>query len=269
MNVPRVIPCLLLKRTGCIKTVRFGDSVYLGDPINIVKLFNDMEVDELGILDTRATVDHTEPQISLLSNIADNAFMPLSYGGGVRTLEHVRTILGIGYEKIILGHRAAEDASFVEQAASLAGSQSVVVSVDARRTLFGKYHVYTACGKTKHPVDPVTYAREMERRGAGEILLTAIDRDGTMSGYDLELIREVSSAVRIPVIASGGAGKLADCVAAVRQGGASAVAAGSLFVFHGRHRAVLVNFPSRAELEAAFAAAPPADGRPAGSRSSP
>lgn len=250
---PRVIPNLLLQHTGFVKTTRFARPVYLGDPINIVKLFNDMEVDELGILDISATREGRGPNVELLRNIADNAFMPLSYGGGLGSVDDIRTVLGIGYEKVVIGSRAAERPELVSEAARVVGNQSVVVSVDARAGLWGKYSVYTHNGKHRVRKTPAEYAREMEGRGAGEILLTSIDRDGTMSGYDIGLIRTVVDAVTVPVIAAGGAGELGDLTAAVREGGASAVAVGSMFVFHGPRRAVLVNTPSREELDAAFA----------------
>ncbi len=248
----RVIPCLLLKDGGLVKTTRFDEPVYLGDPVNIVKLFNDMEVDELGLLDIAASAPGGGPAFDLLQSIADEAFMPLSYGGGIVGLDQVRRILGIGYEKVVIGLAAAGNPRLVEDAARAVGNQSIVVSIDARRGPSGGYEVFVRSGRESTRKDPAAYAREMEQRGAGEILLTAIDRDGTMAGYDLELIRRVSDAVRIPVIASGGAGKVSDFAAAIRTGGASAVAAGSLFVFYGRRRAVLVNFPRRDELEAAL-----------------
>lgn len=251
MNV-RVIPCLLLRGAGFVKTIRFGEPTYLGDPINIVKIFNDKEVDEIGILDIGATAERRPPAFDLLKSIADNCFIPLSYGGGITGMEDIRRILGIGYEKVIIGSRAVEQPALVEEAARVVGSQSVVISIDARRGLFGKYEVCIHGGTRGTKMDPAAFARQMEQAGAGEILLTSIDRDGSMSGYDIELIRMVSGAVGIPVIASGGASKIQDFVDAVRKGGASAVAAASFFVFHGRRRAVLINFPDREELEAAL-----------------
>ncbi len=248
----RVIPCLLLKDTGMVKTTRFEDPVYLGDAINIVKLFNDMEVDELGVLDISAGPDGRGPDLNLLSSIASNAFMPLSYGGGVARLDDAREVLQLGFEKVIIGTAAVENPDLVNHAAEEFGAQSVVVSIDVRKRLFGRYEVCVAGGRRKTGREPVAHAVEMARRGAGEILLTSVDRDGTMSGYDLELIRQVSDAVDIPVIASGGAGNVEHFAQAVRQGGASAVAAASCFVFHGRRRAVLVNYPQRDELRKVF-----------------
>ncbi len=245
----RVIPCLLLKDTGMVKTTRFGDPVYLGDAINIVKLFNDMEVDELGVLDISAAGRGRGPNFDLLASIASNAFMPLSYGGGISEIAEARKILQLGFEKIIIGTAAVSNPDLIGRAAEEFGSQSVVVSIDVRKKLFGRYEVCTAGGKRKTGKDPVAHAEEMASRGAGEILLTSVDRDGTMSGYDLELIRMVCDAVEIPVIASGGAGHVNHFAEAVHKGGASAVAAASSFVFHGRRKAVLVNFPDREELQ--------------------
>lgn len=248
----RVIPCLLLKHTGFVKTTRFRDPVYLGDPINIVKIFNDKEVDELSILDITATTENRKPSFGLLSDIANNCFMPLSYGGGVTDIEDIRRIFGIGFEKVVICTNAVVQPDFIERASRVAGNQSIVVAIDVKKSRLGKYKVRSHSGGERTKLDPVTFARRMEQMGAGEILLTAIDRDGTMAGYDIELIRTVSDAVSIPVVACGGAGKVEDFTEAVQDGRASAVAAGSLFVFHGRRRAVLVNFPSRQELEAAL-----------------
>lgn len=250
----RVIPCLMLRNTGLVKTTKFKHPVYLGDVINVVKLFNDMEADELGILDITARAEGRGPSFDLLANVAANAFMPLSYGGALSDLDDIKRILALGFEKVILGSGAIDQPALITEAAGAVGSQSVVVSVDVKRHVFGGYEVHSRGGSRRNRIDPVTFAREVEGRGAGEILLTAIDRDGTMHGYDLELIGAVSEAVGIPVIASGGAGRVEHFGEAVRSG-ASAVAAASLFVFHGRRRAVLINFPSRGELDQALAEA--------------
>ena len=246
----RVIPCLLLKGAGFVKTTKFADPIYLGDPINTVKIFNDKEVDEIAILDITATRDGQPPKFDLLTNIANQCFMPLSYGGGLRNLEDIRRILSIGFEKVIINSHALENPAFVRQAADVCGSQSVVVCLDIKKSFFGKYEVHTQGGKRKIKGSPADIAKQMEQQGAGEILLQSVDRDGTMAGYDIDLIHSVTQVLSIPVIACGGAGKVEDFAAAVKQGGASAVAAGSMFVFHGRRRAVLINHPTRAELEA-------------------
>lgn len=249
MHRTRVIPCLLLASRGLVKTVNFKDAKYLGDPINIVKIFNEKEVDELVLLDITATPQNRGPAYKQLSVIASECFMPLGYGGGIKTLDDLRQLFAIGVEKAIINSYAVEEPSFVESAARLFGNQSIVVSIDVKRTLLGKYEVFIHCGKKGTGLDPVKHAVQMQESGAGELLLNSIDRDGTMKGFDIELIRRVSEAVTIPVIACGGAGKIEDFGEAVRKGGASAVAAGSMFVFHGRQRAVLISYPTYQQLE--------------------
>jgi len=249
----RVIPCLLLKDGGLVKTVGFSKPTYVGDPINAVKIFNDKQVDELMLLDISATVRQQPPDFRLLQDIANEAFMPLGYGGGVRSEEDIRRILQIGYEKIVLNSAAATDPAFIRRASGTVGAQSVVVSIDVKKKLFGRYEVFSHSGTRGTGLDPVAYARRAQEHGAGEIVLNSIDRDGTMSGYDLELLRQVTGAVTIPVVALGGASGLSDFSDAVKKGGASAVAAGSLFVFHGKHRAVLINFPDRTSLDSVLA----------------
>ena len=248
MLATRVIPCLLLRNQGFVKTVRFKKPTYLGDPINIVKIFNDKEVDELVLLDITATEEQKAPNFELLADIASEAFVPLGYGGGVNTIEHVKTLFNIGLEKVIINSHAFVEPELITHAADRFGSQSIVASIDVRSGWFGKSSVVTQSGERQTKRDPVSYAVEMQERGAGEILLTSVDRDGTMSGYDIDLIRSVTEAVTVPVVACGGAGCVGDFAAAVSEGGASAVSAGSMFVFQGKHRAVLINFPSHEEL---------------------
>ena len=245
----RVIPCLLVQGQRLVKTVGFRDPRYLGDPINAVRIFNEKEVDELVVLDIIATIERRAPNLRLISELASECFMPLAYGGGIRSLEHLQSIFSLGVEKVVINSEAAARPALVREAAGRFGSQSVIVSIDAKKKWLGGYEVRTRSGRLGTGLDPARFARDMENAGAGEIFLNSIDRDGTMQGYDLELIRAVSQAVSIPVIACGGAGSLADLAAAVKQGSASAVAAGSMFVFHGKHRAVLINYPSRRELE--------------------
>jgi cyclase len=251
---PRVIPVLLLRNRGLVKTTRFKDPTYLGDPINIVRIFNDKEVDELIFLDITATVENRAPPFEILAEIASECFMPLGYGGGLRRLEDVKRLVSSGIEKVAVNSYAGESPDFIRQAADAIGSQSVVVSIDVRRSWLGRYEVFTHSGRRGTGLDPVAFAVRAAQLGAGEILLNAIDRDGTFKGYDLELVRQVAQAVDIPVIACGGACTVDDLAAAVRQGGASAAAAGSLFVFQGKHRAVLISYPTSSELNAAFAA---------------
>lgn len=245
----RVIPCLLLKNQGLVKTVKFKDPRYVGDPINTVKIFNEKEVDELIFLDTTATLEKRGPSFKILSEIASECFMPLAYGGGIRNLNDIEKVFTTGLEKVIINSYAVENPSFIEDAARLFGSQSILVSIDVKKAVFGGNDVRIHGGKRKTGLDPVKYAIAMEEMGAGELFVNAIDKDGTMEGYDIELIRKVTDAVTIPVIACGGAGKISDFTEAVKEGGASAVAAGSLFVFHGKYRAVLISYPSRQDLK--------------------
>jgi imidazole glycerol-phosphate synthase subunit HisF len=244
----RVMPCLLLRNEGLVKTVRFKDFAYVGDPINAVRIYNDMEVDELVLLDILATSEGREPPFKLIEEIAGECFMPLAYGGGVRTVEHMRKLFSRGVEKVILNTAAHDDPGLIAEAASLFGSQAVVVSIDAKRGLFGKYEAVVADGKRRTGLDPVEYARRVEAAGAGEILITSIDRDGTWEGYDLELTRRVSDAVSIPVIASGGAGSVDDIGKAVKEAHASAAALGSMVVFQAKGLGVLIKFPKQADL---------------------
>jgi cyclase len=245
----RVIPCLLLKGQGLVKTVRFKNPKYVGDPINAVKIFNDKEVDELIFLDIEASVERKKPPIKLISDIASECFMPLSYGGGLRDLDDIKTVFNLGVEKVVINSYAIENPDFVREASERYGSQSIVVAVDVKRNSFGKYEVFSRAGRERTKLNPVDHAKKMEKQGAGEIFLNSIDRDGTMEGYDIELIKKVSQVVSIPVIACGGAGRINDFAEAVGKGGASAVAAGSMFVFHGRHRAVLITYPSIQDLD--------------------
>jgi cyclase len=247
----RVIPALLLHKGGLVKTVKFKTPKYVGDPINAVRIFNDKGVDELVFLDISVTASGTGPNFDLLADIASEAFMPFGYGGGITSVEQVKRLFALGVEKAILNTGAAANPALVEAAAAVAGSSSVVVSMDVRRSLLGRYSVWVRSGLTDAGRDPVEYAQEMEHRGAGELLVQSIDRDGTQAGYDLELIRRVAEAVSVPVVAAGGAGSLAHFKQAA-DAGASAVAAGSYFVFHGKHRAVLITYPEYHELKELF-----------------
>jgi cyclase len=248
-----VIPCLLLDDEAMVKTIGFEDAAYLGDPINVINLFNRFEVDEITLLDVRATVEGRPPPFELIGRMAAECWVPLSYGGALTTVEDVRTVLASGVEKVVLGTAAADTPELIGRAADVFGSQAVIVAVDARRGPDGGYDTFVESGRRRLGEDPARYAAKAAERGAGEILLTSIDRDGTMKGYDLELIRRVSDAVDVPVIACGGAGQRSDLPSPILHAGASAVAAGSIFVFRGPERGVLINFPEREQLEAAFA----------------
>jgi len=251
----RVIPCLLLSGERLVKTVRFTQPTYVGDPINAVKIFNDREVDELAILDIGATRDRRDPPFDHLQAIAGECFMPLSYGGGIRTIEHARRLFSIGIEKVVINTAADEDPKLLGAIAAEYGSQAVVAGIDVRKDWLGRSRVFTRAGSRNTGKAPRAHAEAVVAHGAGEILLTSIDRDGTMSGYDVEMIREVSRAVPVPLVACGGAGTLTHLAEAIAAG-ASAVAAGSLFVFAGPRRAVLINYPSAADLRAALATIP-------------
>lgn len=247
---PRVIPLLLVENGGLVKTVRFRARTYLGDPINTARLFNDMEVDELIVLDIEATRIGQAPNFDLIRALTGECFMPVCYGGGIRSLEHVRKLFELGVEKVAINTGARRDPRLIRELAEVFGSQSIVVSVDVRKTLFGKYEIYDhPSGKTAG--DPVAHIQEVAQLGAGEVLLNFVDRDGIMHGYDIEFITRASSVVNVPVVVCGGAGTLADCVQAVNAG-AHAAAAGSLFVFQGKERGVLINYPSQDELERVF-----------------
>jgi cyclase len=244
----RVIPALLLRGAGLVKTTRFKDPKYVGDPINAIKIFNDKEVDELVLLDITATRENRGPAFSVIEEVASECFMPLAYGGGIRKVEEARRILKLGVEKVVFNATAWREPQVLSRASREFGAQAVVASIDVRRKLFGRYEVFVDGGTRGTGADAVEYAQRMENAGAGEILLNSIDRDGTMKGYEVELIAKVTSAVSIPVIALGGAGSVKDFSQAISQGGAAAVAAGSMFVFHGPHRAVLITYPGRDEL---------------------
>ena len=244
----RIMPCLLLKNAGLVKTIRFKNPTYVGDPINAVKIFNDSDVDELVFLDIAATIDKKGPDYRRIGEIAGECFMPLAYGGGIRSVESIRKIFALGCEKAIINSYALENRDFIQQAASVFGNQSIVVAMDVRRSILGKHEVFSCNGTKNTHVDAIEYAQQAEVLGAGEIFVNSIDRDGTMKGFDLELIGKIASAVQVPVIACGGAGKTEDLKKAV-EAGASAVCAGSLFVFHGPHRAVLINYPTETELK--------------------
>jgi cyclase len=247
----RAIPCLLLKGQGLVKTVKFQDPKYVGDPINAIKIFNDKEVDELTLLDITASSEGRGPSFKVIEEVASECFMPLAYGGGIRSIQDIRAIVALGVEKVVLNTAAIHSPELIAEAAAEIGTQSVVVSIDVSKKFFGGYEVMGNRGRVKTGRDPLSFAQFLAKLGAGEILLNAIHRDGTQIGYDTDLIKLVSGGVSVPVIAVGGAGNLQDLAEAV-QSGAAAAAAGSLFVFHGRHRAVLISYPSFEELRGIF-----------------
>ena len=245
---PRLIPSLLIKEHGLYKTTKFSHPRYLGDPINAVRIFNGKGVDELCILDITASTENRSPDFDYLKDIASEAFMPLSYGGGITTVEHAEKLFYIGYEKVIINTAFVKDPDLITAIARTAGNQSVVVSIDVKTELLGKRSCYICDGSIKAGSDPITLAKKAEQLGAGEILLNSISRDGMMQGYDINLVRDVSNAVSIPVIACGGAKDIHDFKRVLTEGKAHAAAAGSLYVYYGEEKAVLITAPDEKDL---------------------
>jgi len=251
MLSPRIIPCLLLKNGGLVKTVRFGDPKYVGDPLNAVRIFNEKEIDELILLDIDATVQQREPDYQLIKHVAAECRMPLCYGGGVQTVPQVERIIGLGVEKVALSAAAVHDPELVSRAAARVGSQSIVVVLDVKKTgLPRRPEVHTHNGTRKTGLDPAQFAQRMQSLGAGEVVVNSIERDGTMEGYDHALVRQVRESITLPMTALGGAGSYAHLAALFGEFGLIGAAAGSLFVFKGKYRAVLISYPSRAERQA-------------------
>jgi imidazole glycerol-phosphate synthase subunit HisF len=244
----RVIPCLLLQSEGLVKTLKFSKPKYVGDPINAIRIFNDKEVDELIVLDIDASKSGQGPNYALIEKFAGECFMPLCYGGGIRSVQQARQLFALGVEKVCLQTAALDDPIIITQIADTFGRQSVVVSVDIKKTFLGEYKIYSSKDGKKIKQPWLQYLQKLESAGAGEVILNSVDLDGTMAGMDLGLIREAASALSLPLVAMGGIGSLSDMQAAI-QAGASAVSAGAFFVFQGPHRAVLITYPDYQELE--------------------
>lgn len=245
---PRVIPVLLYDDRDMIKTINFKDRTYLGDPVNAVKIFNRKGIDELSVLDIGATKNGREPDFELLKDIASEAFMPLSCGGGITNVDQIHDLLSIGYEKVVINTELVRHPALITKSAELFGSQSIVASIDAK-LIDGVYQCAIADGTELVQKNPVELAREAERLGAGEIIINSIDQDGMMQGYDTSLVKSVVEAVKIPVVALGGAGGIHDLKKALEEGHAHAAAGGSMFVYYGRLKAVLITAPSEEELK--------------------
>jgi len=252
MLIPRVIPCLLLKDNGLVKGSQFTNHKYVGDPINAVRIFSEKEADELIFLDITASKEKRIISLEFIEKVADECFMPFGVGGGINNLEQIRRILYAGAEKVCINSAAVENPGLIKEAADQFGVQSIIVSIDVKKKFFSKPSVYIHNGKTKTGYNPIDFAQKMQEMGAGEILINSIHYEGKMAGYDFELIRKVADNVDIPVIAAGGAGKLDDFKDAINQAHVSAVCAGSLFVFYGPKKAVLITFPERKTLEKLF-----------------
>lgn len=245
---PRIIPVLLLRAGGLVKSRRFCDFRYIGDPLNAVKIFNDLRADELVFLDITATAANQTISRDFVRSVGEEANMPFAAGGGIRTLQHIRDIVGAGAEKVVIGSYAAERPQFVADAAAHFGSSTIVVCIDVKRERWSRdARVWTVNGTRRTPYEAAEFAMLMETNGAGEVIVQSIDKDGTMDGYDIELIRAISERVSIPVVGLGGAGNLSHLKDAYLAGGASGLGAGSIFVFHGRKKGVLINYPEKSE----------------------
>ncbi len=247
MLLPRIIPCLLLSGQGLVKGQKFKEHVYIGDPSNAAQIFNTKQADEIIFLDIKATFEKRIPDVRLVQRVTNECLLPFTVGGGLRSVDDMRAMLNAGAEKVCVCSAAVEKPQIIDQGAKLFGSQCVVVAIDVKKNLWGRPEVCIHSGTRATGLSPVQHAVAMEKLGAGELLLNSIDRDGVMQGYDLELVRDIVRAVNVPVIACGGCGSLDD-LKKVIAAGASAAAAGSMFVLHGRKRAVLISYPSQREL---------------------
>jgi imidazole glycerol-phosphate synthase subunit HisF len=246
MLYPRIIPCLLIHDRGLVKTVRFSDPRYVGDPVNAVRIFNEKEVDELIVLDIDASVRGREPDYQLIGNLAAECRMPFCYGGGIKTLSQAQKIFSLGVEKIAISSAVIDNPGIVGALAERVGRQSVVVVLDVKKSeKNGKYSICTANGKKDTGIDPFSFALEAEKSGAGELLINSINNDGMMQGYDMDLVGGIMEVARVPVTVLGGAGSSVDIRTMISRFGIIGIAAGSLFVFKGKYRAVLINYPDR------------------------
>lgn len=246
---PRIIPSLLIQDNGLVKTINFKNPKYVGDPINAVKIFNEKEVDELAIFDIDATANNLEPNYSLIERIANQSRMPLCYGGGVKTVEQAQKIFGLGIEKIALSSAVLQNPELITKIANRVGAQSVIVVLDVKKKLFGGYEVFTHNGKKGTGINPFDFAEKAQKLGAGEIIINSIDQDGVMKGFDMNLIDKIREKISLPITVLGGAGKLEDIKEVIQKHGVIGVAAGSLFVFKGVYKAVLINYPTKEEKE--------------------
>jgi imidazole glycerol-phosphate synthase subunit HisF len=247
---PRIIPCLLVQNKGLVKTVKFGDPKYVGDPINAVRIFNEKEVDELMVIDIDATAQNREPDYKMIQNLAAECRMPLCYGGGIKTVEQAQKIFSLGVEKIAISSLAVNSPEIITEIAKRVGNQSVIVVIDVKkRGLLGKYEVHTHNGSKKTGIDPTIFASQVQELGAGEIVVNSIDQDGLMKGYDFNIIDKIRKVITIPMTVLGGAGTIDDIGKLIKKHGIIGAAAGSLFVFKGKYRAVLINYPNPSEKQ--------------------
>ncbi len=247
MSRPRIIPSLLLSNGRLVKTKKFKNEIYVGDPINTVKIFNDKEVDEISIFDINASRLKCEPNYELIAEMAGEAFMPISYGGGIRSIEQIRKLIRSGVEKVVINTLATESTNVIKSAVEIFGSQAIVGGIDVRQTLLRGYTVVSKCGTLDTKLNLNQHIYSLINAGVGEIFINNIDRDGLMIGYDMDLVKLVTG-VSVPVVVCGGAGTLEHLREAILEGGASAAAAGSMFVFQGKHRAVLISYPKEIDF---------------------
>ena len=247
---PRIIPCLLVHKKGLVKTIKFSNAKYVGDPINAVKIFNEKEVDELMVVDIDATIENREPDYRMIENLAAECRMPLCYGGGIKSVAQAQQIFSLGVEKIAISSIALEKPQLISELAERVGNQSVIVVLDVKKRILGtKYEIWTHNASKNTGIDPVEFARKCETLGAGEIIINSINNDGVMKGYDLMILDMITAAISLPVTILGGAGELRNIGDLIKRYGVIGAAAGSLFVFKGKYKAVLINYPNRLEKE--------------------
>lgn len=244
----RVIPVLTLQNEKLVKTIRFKNPTYIGDPINAVKIFNEKEVDEIIILDITATKEKREPNYKKIEEIAEEAFMPFAYGGGINNLNQIEKLFKLGIEKVVINSALGSNLSLLTQAAKIFGSQSIVAAIDVKKNFFGKQHAYVNSGNQQLKTPLLEFVKQLETNGSGELFVNSIDLDGSYAGYDTSLITNIAKAVSVPIIACGGANSLANFRTGI-EAGASAVAAGSLFVYQGTQKGILINYPSQEKLK--------------------
>ncbi len=245
----RIIPCLLLKNESLVKTVKYKEYNYIGDPVNTVRIFNELEVDELMFLDIFASKENRDINFKILEDISNECFMPLSYGGNIKSLDDAKKIFKIGFEKVVINSNSFNNLKLIEEISNYFGVQSVVCSIDIKNSFWGTQKIYSHHGRKKQNVDIVSWVKKLEKAGAGELLVTSIDKEGSWEGYDIELIKKITSNVQIPVIANGGCGKVEHLGEVVKKANASACAIGSMLVYQKKGMGVLVNFPDRKKLE--------------------
>ena len=246
---PRILPVLLLKNLALVKSIRFDKHRYIGDPINAVRIFNDLKADELVFLDIEASRQNRLISLDFVRDVGEEANMPFAVGGGIKTIEDAKAILNAGAEKVVINTHAAQNPDFIKEAADFFGSSTIVVCIDVKNKILKGQRTWISSGGRSTTFNPVEFAQLMEKKGAGEIIIQSIERDGTMQGYDIELVKSISTAVSVPVVALGGAGSKEDLTEAYRTGHATALAAGSLFVYQSKNRGVLINYPHKGEMK--------------------